>query len=245
MLSADWHRKSAKTGPAAPSRWSCPASNRRIITKWAKWIDTLSESASFADFKRLRYSISLLGLLIAILVALYLLGDAGRDALKYERAAILNGEYWRLISGHFVHGTAQHLLLNVAGLLLISALFPRDYSARGWLIVVSTSIFAIDVGFVFYEPQLHWYVGFSGVLHGALAAGAFAWWRTEPKPLSLGLGGVLLGKLVWEQWRGALPLSGDLPVVVDAHLYGAIGGALGASILWASRQRWFSGNRSL
>jgi hypothetical protein len=28
-----------------------------------------------------------------------------------------------------------------------------------------------------------------------------------------------------------LPLSGDMPVVVDAHLYGAIGGALAGALL--------------
>ena len=76
------------------------------------------------------------------------------------------------------------------------------------------------------EPQLEWYVGLSGVLHGALAAGAIGWWRHESKPLALALTAVLVGKLAWEQWQGALPLSGDMPVVVDAHLYGAIGGAL-------------------
>ena len=77
-----------------------------------------------------------------------------------------------------------------------------------------------------------WYVGLSGVLHGALAAGAVAWWRYESKLLALLLSAIFAGKLAWEQWHGALPLSGDLPVVVDAHLYGALGGALAGVLLW-------------
>jgi hypothetical protein len=88
-------------------------------------------------------------------------------------------------------------------------------------------------------------VGLSGVLHGALAAGALGWWRQESKPLALGLTAVLLGKLAWEQWHGALPLSGDMPVVVDAHLYGAIGGSLAGSFLWLQSRGWWAGRPSL
>ena len=173
----------------------------------------------------------LVGLLAVALVLLGLTGDPGRALLRYERLAVLHGEYWRLITGHFVHGSAQHLLLNAVGLGLIAALFPREFSLRGWLLILASSIVTIDLGFVLLEPQLEWYVGLSGVLHGALAAGAIGWWMHESKPLALALTAVLVGKLLWEQWQGALPLSGDMPVVVDAHLYGAIGGALAGAWL--------------
>ncbi len=215
-------------------------SARRMITKWN---EALSDRPSRGGARRPLPPIWLLGLLIVLLVSLG--GEAAREVLRYERGAVLDGEYWRLITGHLVHGTGQHLLLNLAGLVVIASLFPRSYSVKGWLLILLFSIVAIDVGFVFYQPQLHWYVGFSGVLHGALAGGAIAWWRSESKPLAIALTALFVGKLMWEQWHGALPLSGDLPVVVDAHLYGAIGGALAASILWAWRQPWFSGFRSL
>lgn len=179
----------------------------------------------------------LLGLLLLTLVLLSLLGESGRLALRYEREAVLQGEYWRLITGHLVHGTTLHLILNGAGLVLVAALFPRAYSWRAWLLIALFSMAAIDIGFVFYEPQLHWYVGLSGVLHGALAAGALAWWRHESRPLALVLSLVFLAKLAWEQWHGALPLAGDLPVVVDAHLYGALGGGLAGLMLWLQAHR--------
>ena len=166
----------------------------------------------------------MLGLFMVGLVLLSLLGERATLALRYQRDEVLQGEYWRLLTGHLVHGSWRHLLLNCAGLALIAALFPRDYTPRSWLLIALFSVLAIDIGFVFYEPQLQWYVGLSGVLHGALAAGALAWWRHEPKPLALLLSAILVGKLAWEQWHGALPLSGTLPVVVDAHLFGALGG---------------------
>lgn len=170
-------------------------------------------------------------------VLLSLLGETARSALRYEREAVLQGEYWRLLTGHLVHGNTQHLILNAAGLGLIAALFPHDYSWRAWLLIALFSLLAIDVGFVFYEPQLAWYVGLSGALHGALAAGAIAWWRHESKALAAVLTAIFAGKLAWEQWHGALPLSGGLPVVVDAHLYGALGGALAGLMLWLQAHR--------
>ncbi len=195
----------------------------------------LSFSRRLRQWSRERW---LLGLLFVGLVLLSLLGESGRLLLRYQREAILQGEYWRLITGHLVHGSTQHLILNCAGLALVAALFrDDDYSWRAWLLVALFSIAAIDLGFVCYEPQLSWYVGLSGVLHGTLAAGAVAWWRSESKWLALGLSAILLGKLAWEQGMGALPLSGDLPVVVNAHLYGAVGGALAGFILWLQAHR--------
>jgi rhomboid family GlyGly-CTERM serine protease len=189
------------------------------------------------------------GVLGGLAVLLAAGGEGARLALRYERGAIFQGEYWRLLTGHMVHGSSAHLLLNMVGMGLVVGLFPRHYSWRQWLLILLASAAAIDAGFVFYEPQLQWYVGLSGVLHGALAAGAIAWWRQESRPLALALTLVLAAKLAWEQWHGALPFSGDMPVVVDAHLYGALGGALAGAAVWACillfSQDWSSRRRSL
>jgi rhomboid family GlyGly-CTERM serine protease len=178
------------------------------------------------------------GLTGALLVLVWLGGNAAKATLRYERAAVLDGQYWRLLTGHATHETLQHLLLNLAGLALIFALFPREYSPKQWLLIAGLSIAAIDVGFVFYEPQLQWYVGLSGVLHGALAAGAVAWWRQETPLWPSLLLSILIGKLAWEQLNGQMPLSGDMPVIVDAHLYGAIGGAAAGCVLWLADRGW-------
>lgn len=180
----------------------------------------------------------LFGLLCGVSVLLALGGEPVRLAMRYERAAALTGEYWRLLTGHLVHGDGAHLQLNVVGAALIATLFSRDYSVRQWLLVLLASVAGIDAGFVLFEPQLQWYVGLSGVLHGALAAGAVAWWRHETKPLALALTLLLIGKLAWEQWQGALPFSGDMPVIVDAHLYGAVSGLLAALGVCLCSRRW-------
>lgn len=178
----------------------------------------------------------LVGLALAAMVLLWLGGDGVRHALRYERQAILDGDYLRLLTAHWVHFDLRHLALNVAGGALMALLFARTYSISQWLLVLVLSTLVIDAGFLLLEPQLDWYVGASGMLHGALAAGAVAWWRTESRLFAAVLSAVVVGKLAHEQWQGALPLVGELPVIVDAHLYGAIGG--GATALLIELYMW-------
>jgi rhomboid family GlyGly-CTERM serine protease len=166
-----------------------------------------------------------LAAVLALLLGLQLAGPATVVALRYDRNALLAGEWWRLASAHLVHLDLRHTLLNGLGLILMWALFVRDYRARQWFLILVTSAAFIDAGLWFRDTGVQWYVGASGVLHGVMAAGVLAQLRRrELSGIVLGL--FLIGKLVYEQTTGALPFAGpSLPVVVDAHLYGVIGGA--------------------
>lgn len=175
----------------------------------------------------------LLLLSVSGIIVLAAFGEAAREALRYQRDALLERhQYWRLFTAHLVHGSWQHTWLNLAGLGLIAALFRSTYSVAQWCWIALASGLCIDAGLLLLMPQLQWYVGLSGVLHGLLAAGAVAWWRLEDRRMAAALSAILVGKLFWEQWQGALPLSGDLNVIVNAHLYGAVGGlAVGLAVL--------------
>jgi rhomboid family GlyGly-CTERM serine protease len=169
-----------------------------------------------------------------VALAVVLLAFGGQDwvhALRYDRSGIARGELWRLLTGHLVHLSAWHLILNLLGLALIGALFTRAYSVLQWAAIAAASVAAIGAGLFILRPQIDWYVGLSGVLHGLMAAGAVAWWRSESRPLAGALSLVLIAKLTWEQIHGALPLAGSIPVVVDAHLYGAMGGFVCAAAI--------------
>ena len=165
-----------------------------------------------------------------LLLLVTLTGDGGRLALRYERAGLAAGQYWRLVTAHLVHLDVRHALLNSLGLALMWALFARDYSPRQWLVVVLLSMAAIDAGLWLADSTVVWYVGSSGVLHGVMAAGTVAHLRAGEREGWI-LAAVLVTKLAYEQWFGALPLSGRDPVVVDAHLYGVLGGAAAAACL--------------
>lgn len=171
-----------------------------------------------------------LALLTACLLLLLvtLAGEGGRQALRYERAGLAAGEYWRLLTAHLVHLDLRHTLLNSVGLILMWALFARDYTPRQWLAILLASMAAIDAGLWLGDSTVLWYVGSSGVLHGIMAAGTVAHLRAGERDGWI-LATLLVAKLAYEQWAGALPLSGSDPVVVDAHLYGVLGGAVVAA----------------
>jgi rhomboid family GlyGly-CTERM serine protease len=157
-------------------------------------------------------------------------GAKAQLALRYDRDGLAAGQWWRLLTGHVIHLGYEHAVLDVAGLALMWALFARDYSARGWLLIIGLSILGIDAGLWLLSSTTQWYVGSSGVLHGVLVAGTCAHlWRREPDGWILAL--LLIGKLLYEQTLGALPLTSGGAVIVDAHLYGAAAGAVAALLL--------------
>ena len=169
-----------------------------------------------------------------VLLLLTLTGEGGRTLLRFERSGLAKGEWWRLLSAHVVHLDLHHALLNILGLALVWALFARDYSPKAWLAIVLGAIAAIDAGLWLGDSTVQWYVGSSGALHGALAAGILAHIRKGERGGWL-LTGLLAAKLLYEQTVGALPFSGNDPVVVDAHLYGVAGGAGVAAFLSPKR----------
>jgi rhomboid family GlyGly-CTERM serine protease len=180
---------------------------------------------------------------LALLIACVLLiapeagGDAGRLALRYEREAIAAGEWWRLLTAHFVHLGLEHAALNALGLVLMWALFARDFRPAGWLAIVATSLVAIDIGLWLRDSTVQWYVGSSGILHGIMAAGTVAHVRRRDLDGWI-LAVFIVVKLSYEQWSGALPFSdGESSVVVSSHLYGAIGGLIASAFLKPAGER--------
>ena len=162
--------------------------------------------------------------------------DPARELLRYDRLATADGEIWRLLTGHFVHLGLPHLLLNLAGLALVWLLVGRRYGTKQWLYVAAISIVATGAGFWWLDTDLRWYVGLSGMLHGLLLAGAIQgirWVRWESVAICV----LVVAKLAFEQFVGPLPgseMAAGGPVVVSAHLYGAVGGVLSAAVYWRS-----------
>ena len=169
-------------------------------------------------------AIAALGLLFMVI------GDPARELFRYEREAVLAGEVWRLFSAHLVHLGAGHTVLNLVALVLVFLLLGQEFTLAQWSWVTGCSVVLIAVGFVWLRPELQWYVGLSGLLHGWLVAGATQRFRQGHKDGLILLAAVLL-KGFYEQLVGPLPgseLASGGTVVVDAHWFGIVGGLLGA-----------------
>lgn len=171
--------------------------------------------------------------------AVQLLPDAARAELRYERLAVAAGEWWRLLTGNFVHLSWGHTALNVGALLLGSWVFSEARPAWSWALAVLVTAFASSAGLYWFSPGIYWCVGLSGALHGMLVIAA-ADWALQGDRVGIGLLAVWVGKIAWEQLGGSLPMTAEISgaeVVTDAHLWGAVGGALFAASAWLWRWR--------
>ena len=177
--------------------------------------------------------------LVGLSILLAIVGKGATNLLRYDREGILHGQWWRLVSGNLVHLGWPHLLLNLAGLILVWLLFRQTLTTRNWIVVTMASAFAVGIGLLSFDPALEWYVGLSGVLHGLFAAGVIAglFGGNRGDWLLLAL---IVVKIIWEQLVGTMPGTAEIAggtVIVDAHLYGAIGGAVTALLIIVVQRR--------
>src|SRR5690242_1973335 len=104
------------------------------------------------------YGLALLGV-CAVLALLEAGGDPARDALSYDRAGLAAGQWWRVLSAHFVHLDPNHAMLNGMGVVLMWALFARDYSPGRWAAIYLFSSLCISAGLWLWNPDVSYYVG--------------------------------------------------------------------------------------
>lgn len=183
----------------------------------------------------------------ALIVALCVLAlqVTAPDALEYQRAALAN-QPWRLLTGHLVHISWTHALINAAALVIVARLYAQDLGARAQLAALASAALAISAALALLYPSIDWYRGLSGALHGLYFAGATKWLFTEqPRTLRrLWLPAALLAggwvKVTFEQPGGAtLPYAGWLgaAVVPQAHLVGALCGTAFGALLASMNAR--------
>ena len=175
-----------------------------------------------------RGGLAVVGLILVAGIVILTLGEEARLLLRYDRQGIQAGEFWRLATAHLAHLGTSHGVMNLLALTVLAGLFGDLLTARGWLLGSAASALAIDMGLWWFEPQVRWYVGLSGVLHGLIVLGAVAMWLND-EPMGLGLLLGVVAKLSWEQSIGPLPFTAAAaggPVLVAAHLYGAGAGLL-------------------
>jgi rhomboid family GlyGly-CTERM serine protease len=179
-------------------------------------------------------------LLTAAALLLYLWAGAAPEAWVYDRLAIAQGEWWRLVTGHWVHSDLEHAVWDIGALLILGLLFESRLKGKLFTVLVLTTL-GIDLWLWRVEPSLIYYCGLSGILNGLLALGLVQWWREEHHPLILmtGLGAVL--KVAWEMAAGeALLTSTAWPSVPEVHGVGLLCGLL-LSVVLPPLKRWDNG----
>ncbi len=149
------------------------------------------------------------------------------EACTLDRDAVLAGQVWRLWSGHLMHLDLRHAGINLAALAILAVVAARWRRLVPLLLVSAVLMPALGLAVLLVLPQLHWYVGLSGLLHGWLA------WLLLVRGSRLAWAGLALLaiKLACE----AVGLGGAAAWVIhEAHWLGAL---LGAVLAWPARWR--------
>lgn len=185
---------------------------------------TISNSLKF----RYKYHASHILWLVLFVASFLLLAFDWVESWRFNRVLVGQGDVWLLLSGHIAHLNWSHWSLNMVGLAIMVFFFSSHASVKQWFSVVLLSAVIISAGLWWGMPEIRYYVGLSGVLHGLFLYGALREIRFYPSS-GYALLAVLLAKLTWEFFNGALPGSENMAggrVLTEAHLLGAVGGVL-------------------
>jgi rhomboid family GlyGly-CTERM serine protease len=172
---------------------------------------------------------------ICILIASLLATQHGQtsDTLIYARQAILDGEWYRLLTFHFVHLSTNHFLINLFTLAALWLLYGRTMRMREWIGATIGSGFAIGLCLLLFSPEVQWSAGLSGLLYALFACAAIRS-AMSGEYLSVAVVVFLVGKVVMEQTIGpsaAMEQFVGSSIVVDAHMFGVVAGLLSGVLL--------------
>lgn len=155
--------------------------------------------------------------------------------ILWDRDFIIQGQWWRILTGNLTHTNEIHLGMNLAALVALALLHRQYYRERCVVLLVWGAMPIIGLGMFF--TNFSTYAGLSGVLHGLFAWGVIRDIQNQ-LPFSRLLLFGLLAKLCWEVYSGSEGATSALieaHVAYQAHWIGAVTGGIVAVCFPSSR----------
>jgi membrane associated rhomboid family serine protease len=139
------------------------------------------------------------------------------------------GEWWRIISGGFLHGGFLHLALNMFVLYILGTLVEPAIGSRRLLAIYGISLIAGSFGALLLSDPAQFTVGASGAIYGLFGA-------TMLIARDRGLGQIVSQLGFWLVLN--LVLTFSVPgISIGGHLGGLVGGALAALVVLRAERR--------
>jgi membrane associated rhomboid family serine protease len=178
--------------------------------------------------------------LIAINVILFLaegrfgVGSQSGGTTIYDKfalfgPAIANGDWWRIITGGFLHAGLLHIFFNMYLLYLLGNMLEPAIGSVRFTIIYFVALLAGSLGALIVTPDAVT-VGASGAVFGLMGAAAVELRARGVNPFDTGIGGLIVFNLIF-----SFVLSG---ISIGGHIGGLIGGAAaGFLFLEADKRR--------
>lgn len=155
-------------------------------------------------------------------------GASVNEALRYDRAAVADGQWWRLLTANLVHLSAWHWLLNASSLVLLVLLCPeRPRPVEGLVRVLLIGV-GITVWLHVFVAGVVGYVGLSGLVYGLFVLGFGRQIAAGDRFAIVCLGFVVI-RIAWECRYGVPDAEVRLiggQVIAESHLAGAAAATL-------------------
>ena len=168
-----------------------------------------------------------------LFLLLQLLPPSSQIGLAFLRGGLEEGQLWRLLTGHFIHFTFYHALMNALGVVLVCWALLNRLRLGVFLVMTVCLPLWISFGIWCFFTEIGQYRGYSATIYGLIAAGLIIEWRHNKTIYSIGLL-LLSGKIAYEQWPNydVNYLMGEIgvPVAIEAHLLGYFGGLVFAGL---------------
>lgn len=167
--------------------------------------------------------ITLLVLLLSLLDPIYF------SLLTTSPNIMSHHEYWRWLTCNFVHFGWAHSLIDALGFALVSIALFYSIPIKRYLALLLFCCLAVGIFISILSPDILYYAGLSGAIHGLLIAGCL-YAADFPIWTRLLVLIITTGKILQEQLPGydINPVNNlmPVPVAIDAHLIGAIAGLI-------------------
>lgn len=159
------------------------------------------------------------------------------EAWEYDREAILNGEWGRLLTGHLTHWNFDHLFWDAVTFLLLGVACMWRSVGRTVATLLGSAA-AISASLLLFQPEMATYRGLSGLDSALFTLLAAMIWRESQRDgrwklgaVAITAGAAFLAKAAYESAMGTTlfvdsSAAGFIPLA-SAHL---IGGAVGAIV---------------
>lgn len=182
---------------------------------------------------------------ICVLAAVAMMSEPVARVLQFDRGAIADGQWWRVITGHLVHWNVNHFVWD-ALMFAILGVLCECRSRRRYVLCLVVSALAISASVYWRLPEMTAYRGLSGIDSALFTLAVVLLWRDARRDGDCLMAGMLIagmvglvGKLAYEIATGATLFvdsssAGFVPLPL-VHAVGAGVGLLGATRVGRSR----------
>ncbi len=184
-----------------------------------KQLETAMNSPN--KYSMITYCIALLSPFLMIIDQLH------NHVFYYQQTGIYQGEYWRLLTGHFIHCDLNHLFWNMLGLLILGSIIEQ-HSRKLLIVSITLGITAVNLLLLSPLSTLELYCGFSGVLNTLLVFALYiVWTKNQSHWVSLTIAGYVVKMFIELSTQNTILSNITIPPYPEAHLAGLLMGGLG------------------